>query len=701
MARLSHKRREPSQASMSSVGDFRTEGMLCVATVRSPVARGSVRSIVFPKLPAGYRSILPADIPGRNRIVSFGAEVPILAQDAVSYIGEPVALIAGPDPILLEELVANTKVFCEAEEPFVKWESFSSEQVAAKRVAVSGDPDLAFSIASSVHEATYTSGAIEHYYSEPQGAAAAYDYDKIAVWCATQWPYHVRDSVALALGCRAQEVSVRPTRLGIHLDGKLWYPSLLACQAAVASIACGRPAKILLTREEDFRYSPKRARSSVSVRSALGPSGELSALDLRIAVNVGAYGPLADEILSQAVLASSGAYACPNLRIEGYAVVTNTPPMGAFGGLGASHSLFAVEAQANRMALIAGEDPADWKSRNVLRKGSLLLTGEPMREEAPYEALLARVSAASDYRRKYAGYELVRKRRSGRSDGPLRGIGLSFAYQGAGPFLSGEASNSYTVEATLSKDLGVSILTSAAGGAGRVTEVWRRSAADVLGVGIEKVSVAPPDTDQVPDSGPSTLSRNVSVVNRLVERACEAIQKRRFREPLPLTARSIYRMPKPIKWEGGQVSGSPFDTAAWACAVVELELDAWTLEPRPLGVWLCVEGGTVVAPDRAASALRSGVADALGACMVERFDPSSDADESAYFRYGLLPLQRLPPISIEFLEPPSRAPVKGIGELPFDTVPAAFLSALSQAADSPFSSLPVPAADILRSLEST
>jgi CO/xanthine dehydrogenase Mo-binding subunit len=159
-------------------------------------------------------------------------------------------------------------------------------------------------------------------------------------------------------------------------------------------------------------------------------------------------------------------------------------------------------------------------------------------------------------------------------------------------------------------------------------------------------------------------------------------------------------VPKPIKWEGGQVSGSPFDTAAWACAVLELELDSWTLEPRPLGVWLCVDGGHVVAPDRAAAALRSSVADALGACLTERFDPSGDADASAYFRYGLLPLQKLPPISVEFLEPARRAAVKGIGELPFDTVPAAFLSALSQAADAAFSSLPVPTAVLLGGLES-
>jgi CO/xanthine dehydrogenase Mo-binding subunit len=670
--------------------------MICVATVRSPTARGSVRSIRFPKLPAGYRSILPADIPGRNAIVSFGAEVPILAQDKVSYAGEPVALVAGPDPVLLEELVASTKVACDEEEPQLAWESFSSDQVVAKRIAVVGDPELAFSIAASVHEDVYTSGAIEHYYSEPQGAASAYDYDKIAVWCATQWPYHVRDSVALALGCRAEEVSVRPTRLGIHLDGKLWYPSLLACQAAIASIVCGRPAKILLTREEDFRFTPKRARSSVNVRAGLGKGGELSAMDVRIAINVGAYGPLAEEILSQAVLACTGAYACPNLRIEGYAVATNTPPMGAFGGLGSSHAFFAMEAHVNRMASAMGEDPADWKSRNVLRKGSRLLTGEPLKEEVPYEAILARLVASSDYRRKYAGYELVRKRRSGRADGPLRGIGLAFAYQGAGAFLSGDSSNSYTVEATLDKELSLRIFTSAAGGAGGVRDVWRGIAAEILGIEPDKVTIATPDTDQVPDSGPSTLSRNVSIVAHLVERACLAIQKRRFRDPLPLTARSVHRVPRPIRWEGGQVSGSPFDTAAWAGTVVELELEPWTLEPHPLGVWICVDGGRVVAPGRAAASLRSGAADALGACLIERVDPT--ASPLAYFRYALLPLEDLPPIHVDFIEPSRRAPVKGIGELPFDTLPAAFISALSQAADSAFASLPVTPARLIGAL---
>jgi CO/xanthine dehydrogenase Mo-binding subunit len=677
--------------------DLHIEGMIHVSTVRSPVPRGTLRAVTPPRLPAGYRLILPADIPGQNRLVSFGTAVPILAEGHVSYKGEPVALVAGPDPLVAAELAGSTMVDCEAEEPVLAWESFSSEQVLSKRVALLGDPDLAFSIAEKSYEGVWRSGAGEHLYSEPQGALASFDYDKLAVWCATQWPYHVRDSVALALGCAPAEVVVRPTRLGVHMDGKLWYPSLLACHAALAAFLVRKPARISLTREEDFLYTPKRARSSIALRTALDSSGRLSAVDARVAVNVGAYGPLAEETLSQICLAAAGVYACPNMRVEGYAVSTNDPPMGAFGGLGASHAFFAVEASSSILAEMAGCDPMEWKSRNVLKKGSSLITGEALKEEPPYEAIAERLAAASDFRRKYACYELVRKRRSGRADGPLRGIGFSFAYQGAGAFLSGTQPNSYTVEVTLGKDLRVAIRTSAAACRESVRTIWRRSAALLLDIPMESVSVAPPDTDKAPNSGPVTLSRGVTVVNRLVERACESIKKRRFRDPLPLTARSLFRMPKPIRWENGRVEGSPFDIASWCGAVVEVELDSWTLEPIPIGVWLCVDGGLIVSKDRAEAALRAGAADALGLCLRERLELSSGGiSDDDYFSYGIIPPADLPPIKVELYEPDQRVASKGIGELPFDAIPPAFLSAVAQAAGSPFHSLPIGPEELSR-----
>jgi len=686
---------KPQDTAKTDLEDMELNGMVYVATVRSPIARGKILSIIPPVLPPGYRIILPQDIPGENHIVSFGTEVPILASGSVSYLGEPLALIAGPDSVRAASFAAAVQIDYEAEEPLLNWESFSSGQVLAKRVAVVGDPDLAFSIARQALESTFTTGSIEHYYSEPQGALACFDYDKFAIWCATQWPYHVRDSVALVLGCKASEVAVRPTRLGVHLDGKLWYPSLLACHAALAAYLCRRPAKILLQRREDFLYTPKRASSSISLRAAVDPNGRLSAIDARIAVNVGAYGPLAEETLSQICLAATGVYSCPNVRIEGYAVTTNTPPMGAFGGLGAGQAFFAIESEAARLAQFLGEDPLDWKSRNVLKKGSRLITGEVLKDDTKYDEIASKLALASDYRRKYACYELVRKRRTDRYDGPMRGIGFSFAYQSAGVFFSGGDSNVYTVEASLDKDLHLVIKTSAAASSESVRRIWCETASAAVDIPPESVSIAPPDTDRSPNSGPLTLSRGITVINRLVERVCTAIQKKRFRDPLPLTARAVYRLPKPVRWEEGHVSGQPLEGAAWGGAVVEVELDPWTLEIRPVGVWICADGGRIVAPARAEASLRVAAASAVSLCLRERLPAESEhiSDES-FFEYGILGANELPPIHVELLQGDKRDESKGIGELPFNTVPAAFLAALSQAAGMAFHTIPVQPADL-------
>jgi isoquinoline 1-oxidoreductase beta subunit len=134
--------------------------------------------------------------------------------------------------------------------------------------------------------------------------------------------------------------------------------------------------------------------------------------------------------------------------------------------------------------------------------------------------------------------------------------------------------------------------------------------------------------------------------------------------------------------------------------VVEVELDPWTLEPRPLGVWLCVDGGLIVSKDKAEAALRAGAADAMGLCLRERLDiASGQVSEDEYLSYCLLRPAQLPPISVDLYEPDRRVKSKGIGELPFDTIPAAFLQAVAQAAGAPFFSLPIGPEELSRAGE--
>jgi CO/xanthine dehydrogenase Mo-binding subunit len=184
-------------------------------------------------------------------------------------------LVCGPDPVRLRAILSEIKVEYTEEWPLFSFESFSSDQIIHKRLVVSGDPEGVFSEGKRIVERTYRCGSQEHFYPEPQGAFVEFDYDKLSVHSSTQWPFHVRACVAKALAIKEEDVVVHGAPSGAHLDGKLWYPSLIAVHAALVATASKRPARIMLPRMEDFLYTPKRSRSAISLKAALGDDGSI------------------------------------------------------------------------------------------------------------------------------------------------------------------------------------------------------------------------------------------------------------------------------------------------------------------------------------------------------------------------------------------------------------------------------------------
>ncbi|MBO5690620.1 MAG: hypothetical protein J6R96_02030, partial [Spirochaetaceae bacterium] len=88
----------------SFFSDLRLPDMLYGVLIRSPLHRGKIRSISHPQLPEGYFLYTAKDIPGAKTISLLGTEIPLLAQDEVSYQGEPLAILVGPDKLRLGQL---------------------------------------------------------------------------------------------------------------------------------------------------------------------------------------------------------------------------------------------------------------------------------------------------------------------------------------------------------------------------------------------------------------------------------------------------------------------------------------------------------------------------------------------------------------------------------------------------------------------
>jgi CO/xanthine dehydrogenase Mo-binding subunit len=354
-----------------------------------------------------------------------------------------------------------------------------------------------------------------------------------------------------------------------------------------------------------------------------------------------------------------------------------------------------MERHSSLIADSLGLDPAEWRKNNYPhKKGSLMPP-----EAASIEQLLDTAAAMADYYRKWGSYELLRRRRREEAPPPRpesrRGIGIALGRQGRGFLHIGE--EGFSVEVTLNIDGSLEIRSSVKAGKDLI-RVWSAIARETLGVEEGKVRVLSRNTALCPDSGPESLSRNIGSVTPLVERGCRNIRNQRFRDPLPITVRETpgqeaeetFRKSLPLQIPN---PGS-LEQPGWAAAVVEAELEPHSYSPVIRGLWLAVDGGKILSPGRARRGLKLASIQALGWACGECLEYQGGAvNSSGITAYGIPNPGEIPPIHVDFL-PNEAAVSKGIGELPFSCVPAAYIQAVSQAADHPFGKIPLRPAEI-------
>ena len=664
------------------ISDMYAPNMLYAQTLRSSTAHARVTGIALPELPSDVTLLTATDVPRINRLSVYGESMPLLAGKEVHYVGEPIGVLVGPHSEQLRWILSRIDVSYQELPAYFIPDDAMSDRVVYERTREWGNVEAALNEAYQVVEGRYHTGAQEHLYSEPQGAFALREEDTgFLVFSSTQWPYHVQQTVSEALGIPRASCRVRATDPGVHLDGKLWYPSLIAAHAAIACSVTGRPVKMVLSREEDFLFTSKRAPAFVEHTTGLDRTGNLSALNIRIVLNMGAYPLFTQEMADRVALAAVGEYQCQNVRVDVRAVTSNLPPLNVCSGFGAAQAFFALETHVSRITEVAQVAPVTWKKSNLKASGNRG-TGAKSGEVPESSAVLDAVSTESDFARKYAAYELQKKRRERFSEmlEPTRGIGIACCSQGSGFLQRGEARDNPAVVVRLDKDGSAEILTSAVAYSDSVRSLWKKNVNDILGIEEDRVTISEIDTSRVPDSGPSTLSRNVTVVNRMIESCCKTIKTRRFRTALPIEVKRTARIPRDKKWNSQTMEGEPFQSVSHAAAVVEVEVNPVTVSPAVRGIWLAVEAGRIMNPTEARKTAEMGIYHALGWSSTEGVTFTAGAlSRSDYQRYQPQLFTRIPTLWIEFVKNAEKLSAKGLGDLPLSCIPAAYAAAVTQA----------------------
>ncbi len=664
------------------IDDFFKKDMLFGAICRAPVPRGSIKGIVVPDFIEKEFTVCRYEtIPGDKEISFYGSRIPVLLHSEIRYLGEPFFLLAGPDEHLVNDAVNHVDIRYERGDSF--YFSPGSPEVPESQVMLEkryeqGNVEKTLNRAHQVVEGSYFTGTQHPRYSDPQGAFVIPGKDAITVYSPTQWPFHVRSSVAGVLGIPEDSVIVKVPRISTHLDGKIWYPSLIASHAALLARQSNKAVRIIVPPADDLIYGPRRAPVLIKHSTGIDKNGSILAMDIGITVDAGAYPILSEEMLLRIMSCSIGPYPCDHVRILGRVIRTNNPPSGTFTGFGLSQAFFALEMHANRLAELSDNEPYSWKRSQVLKR---MLKHEHTGKSRKKESFVRTMDDAvkqSDFLRKHSAYEMMKKRREEihKEETVLRGIGLSYCYQLGGLLMHGEDPDTYSISIRLDDNERLHIYTSGIPGSKGTEMLWKHTAGSILAIEPENIIIEEIDSSRVPDSGPSILSHNIFIIARLIERACQGIQKKRFRSPLPIELQRSIRSSSQNDFNVADLFSSPFPVT-WASSVLELEVNPYSYEIKIRGIWISVDCGEVINPQAAESTIESGVLHSLEWLEYAQKTKKSTAGYSPFIT---LPYQvRVPPVFVSFLEQDRKNPPSGVGELASSLVPAAYSTALAQA----------------------
>ena len=671
--------RKDSQAKVTGAAiyadDLKFPEMLYGRTIRSEIPAGRITGISHDLERDGYTVVTAADIPGRNAIELIEYDQPCLATDRVNHVAEPILLIAHPDKSALWK--AQVDISYEREEPL--FDPLLSERVFKHVRIAKGDIDGGFAAADVVVEGEYRTGHQEQLYIETNGVIAVPENGGITLYGSMQCPFYVHKALQCLLDWPDERVRVVQTETGGGFGGKEEYPSMIAAHAALLALKSQRPVKLIYDRVEDMLATTKRHPSIIRHRTGVTRDGRITAMDIDILMDGGAYVTLSPVVLSRGAIHSTGPYRCDNVRISGRTVFTNTPPNGAFRGFGAPQTQFAAEVHIERIAETLRMSSVDLRRRNALRPGDTTATGQLLKDDCSALEVLERALARSNYESKRAAYR-----------GTGRGVGLALFFHGAGFTGGGEVRLASRAAVELTRTGARVLVGSTEIGQGTRT-MHAQIVADALGLPFDAIDVSPADTAAVPDSGPTVASRTCMVVGRILQRCAEEIRDRLgdltpaqyIDAHGPLVVVKEYEGPSGIVWDDDTYRGDAYAAYAWACDVAEVEIDPDSFAVRPLRITAVQDVGKAIHPILVAGQIEGGTAQGVGYALIENVVMRDGAMANATLTNYTIPTTLdTPVIDVEIVERPcDYGPfgAKGVGELPIDGPAPAIVNAIRHA----------------------
>jgi len=231
-----------------------------------------------------------------------------------------------------------------------------------------GSVEEGFKAADVVHERTYSTSRVQHVHLETHGCLTwKGDDGRLHVRTSSQAPFIVKQKLCYLFGLFPRNVHVFTERVGGGFGGKQEMIAEDLC--VLANLKTGQPVMWEFTREEQFIAATTRHQMTTRVKLGAKRDGTLTAIQLRVVSNTGAYGGHGGETLAAALGSPLTMYRCANKKADGYTAYTNMIPGGGFRGYGSSQSTFAIECAIDDLAQLLGMGSFEIRRKNMIRPG--------------------------------------------------------------------------------------------------------------------------------------------------------------------------------------------------------------------------------------------------------------------------------------------------------------------------------------------
>ncbi len=611
--------------------DYRIPGALEVAVVRSEIPHARIAGIdasAALAMPGVEGVMTAADIRGSNLLDPGNRQRQVICSDRVQCIGDPIVVV-----------VARTRAEAEAAaravvvdlEPLPVLDSTAAAMAEGAAELYEGQPNLCFrqpQIKGEVDTALVGSAAaIEARFStqvvhqaplEPEVTVAYWeDVDGddeprlVVVGRSIAIHYHL-DVLQQAVGwenMRYEEPFVGG-QFGIKVD------VISEGICAAAAVHFGRPVRYVPSIEESMAMTSKRHPFTMDVKLGADESGKLTAYCNDFVVDNGAYMAAGRDIVVRALSMLSGAYHIPNIKAEGRLVYTNNPWGSAARGAGPPQANFALECALDMLAEKLGQDPFEFRRRNLLVPGQSKSTGRVV-DQWPIDGLMEAMRPHYERARQEAAAATNGRRR--------RGVGIS-----NGSFGIGDPGDSVMLAVEADADGGVSIYTATADPGEGNDSMLVQIAAEAMGLPLEKVRFYTRSTDITANAGGAWGSRITYMVGgalvdalgklkaAMVETgASNAAELEEAGRPIRFMGQMKTDETAPLDPETGQ--GPGFEEQVHAVQMAEVEVDTETGAVRVLKMTTAVDAGRVINPMNLIGQLQGGADQGVGWALRERY----------------------------------------------------------------------------------